>query len=652
MTKKVFISWSGSFSKLIAEHLHRHFFNYPRVLEPWISSHDITSGNAWFEETSEALNDSNYGVVCLTPGASKKPWINFEIGWLYGKLNNCKIITFEEQIDNPLACLQRLNGHEERTWFNLLREMIPEEVLPNEQIWDRVHRRFPEIEELFNLVNQSPYQYHCELDRQFSSIHDVMDGLKKNQYAQNNFLFQKIITKSYSDLITYSDNLQSTFAIPDSEYPKYLIHLQEQINPQPIVKAIALIGVKEDFWRFPIGDKIKNTSHEESTRIFSFTKKEDFQAYFPILKKHARRYKVYAISYQRLFNILGDMSKDFSIITSNNVSVVATYQDNSGLQNKISFISVSETIQDYVRSYDDLMRSSFTFPIDRDINYSEDEIINLSRKVFYGLTLYPRKTVEMSLYINVFDYDEHEAKHAYYSKMTERMITKCQGNFDKKQNNYLEVLEFGAGTGIFTMMLANRVTSKLKRLDAIEYDWHCYKILNIKTREFVNSHPEIKMTVYHEDSRTYDPLGKFDYIFSTFADHHIKINDKEIYFENVKKNLKPGGLMIVGDEFLRDHNPENKEDKEQALRDYHNHIIAIAEREGHDVLAELERQALESGLEEQGDFKVSCSQYEEFLINAGFKFKKEKIGPLDRDDIGGIYVYIAWLDDRNQFNTI
>jgi predicted O-methyltransferase YrrM len=226
--------------------------------------------------------------------------------------------------------------------------------------------------------------------------------------------------------------------------------------------------------------------------------------------------------------------------------------------------------------------------------------------------------------------------------MTKKMIALSQKYSNQKSNNCLEVLEFGAGTGIFTMILANEITNKLKRLDAIEFDWHCYKILNIKTREFKNSHSEIQVTVHHEDSRTYNPHGKFDYIFSTFADHHIKKNDKEIYFENVRKNLKSGGLMIVGDEFLREHEPENKEDKEQALRAYHNHIIEIAEREGHSVLVELERQALESGLEEQGDFKVSCSQYEQFLQDAGFKIeKKVKIGPLDLDNIGGIYVYVA-----------
>lgn len=237
--------------------------------------------------------------------------------------------------------------------------MIPENLRDDDDIWYRVNDKFPEIERLFKFIDKSPYQYHCELDRQFSRIHDVMDGLKRNKYAENNFLLQKVISKSYSDLITYSNNLKSTYSVPASEYPKYLIHLQESVKPIPIVKAIALVDVEEDFWRFPMGNKIKDTSNNESIRIFAFTKKEDLQAYFSILKEHARKYKVYAINYQRLFDILGDKARDFSIISNSDTSILATYQDESELQNKISFISASTTIQDYTRSYNDLMKSNF-----------------------------------------------------------------------------------------------------------------------------------------------------------------------------------------------------------------------------------------------------------------------------------------------------
>ncbi|MBD2609263.1 hypothetical protein H6G81_33355 [Scytonema hofmannii FACHB-248] len=117
---------------------------------------------------------------------------------------------------------------------------------------------------------------------------------------------------------------------------------------------------------------------------------------------------------------------------------------------------------------------------------------------------------------------------------------------------------------------------------------------------------------------------------------------KHSYLQNIKRNLQPDGLFIVGDEFLPPHNPNDQVAWQAALTAYHDHIIAIAQQQGETILASLEREALRSGLEQNGDFKVSCSQYEEFLLTNGFTFTHKKIDPLNQDDVGGVYVYQAW----------
>jgi hypothetical protein len=85
------------------------------------------------------------------------------------------------------------------------------------------------------------------------------------------------------------------------------------------------------------------------------------------------------------------------------------------------------------------------------------------------------------------------------------------------------------------------------------------------------------------------------------------------------------------------------------LKAYHEHIIEIAKQQREHELAKLEQKAWDSGLERKGDFKMSCTQYESALNRAGFKFHKKKIGPLDRDDIGGVYVFIASLEGDFSF---
>ena len=201
----------------------------------------------------------------------------------------------------------------------------------------------------------------------------------------------------------------------------------------------------------------------------------------------------------------------------------------------------------------------------------------------------------------------------------------------------MQAVRAGAGTGIFTKRLA--MIPNMSEIVALEIDWACFKKLLYNTQ---GKYPHL--TLLQEDSRTHNPEGKFHCVFSSFSDHHIKTKDKLLYFRNVRQNLLPGGLYIVGDEFLPSYKPDDEADRERALRAYHGHIIDIAREEGHEVLASLEEAALTSGLNRQGDFKLSCEEYEDLLTKSGFKFNPpEKIGPPDRDDIGGVYVYTIWV---------
>jgi hypothetical protein len=67
----------------------------------------------------------------------------------------------------------------------------------------------------------------------------------------------------------------------------------------------------------------------------------------------------------------------------------------------------------------------------------------------------------------------------------------------------------------------------------------------------------------------------------------------------------------------------------------------LALRDDRVQLSELENNALKSGLDMVGDFKRHEIMFEEELRSAGFKMLvKKKMGPVDRTDIGGVFVYV------------
>lgn len=258
----------------------------------------------------------------------------------------------------------------------------------------------------------------------------------------------------------------------------------------------------------------------------------------------------------------------------------------------------------------------------------------------------------MSEYIPVDDYDSFEERHAYYLEMMAEMATAFAQRRPRAEGGELargRVLELGAGTGHFTKRMAAQPDVDCV---AVEIDDVCFA----KLSENLGKNPDI--TLYREDSAAFRLDGeghRFHGVFSSFSDHHIRPENRGAYFENVKRHLAPGGAFIVGDEFLPEHDASDEADWRRALNAYHGHIIDVSrehaerlekigdpgEAYAHRKLMKLETEALQSGLGKIGDFKVARSEYEMSLQAHGFTFAATKIGPLDRDDVGGVYVYVA-----------
>jgi hypothetical protein len=105
---KVFISWSGKRSRLVAELLHNWIQCVIQAVEPWVSSHDIDRGAVWFSQISNELGASTQGIICLTRDNKDKPWILFEAGALAKGLTSSRVYTLlvdlkPEDIKDPLA---------------------------------------------------------------------------------------------------------------------------------------------------------------------------------------------------------------------------------------------------------------------------------------------------------------------------------------------------------------------------------------------------------------------------------------------------------------------------------------------------------------------------------------------------------------------
>lgn len=79
---KLFVSWSGEYSRQIAAALKQWIPAVIQSVEVFYSPEDIEKGDDWNSRLNQELEECKYGIVCLTPENVKAPWINFEAGAL------------------------------------------------------------------------------------------------------------------------------------------------------------------------------------------------------------------------------------------------------------------------------------------------------------------------------------------------------------------------------------------------------------------------------------------------------------------------------------------------------------------------------------------------------------------------------------------
>lgn len=117
---KLFISWSGEQSKVVARALKDWLPDVFPGLQVWMSDHDIHAGARWSDELGGELETSNFGIVCLTPGNLESPWVIFEAGALSKAIKEARVVPYrfqlrEADVGPPLSQFQGVDANEEGT---------------------------------------------------------------------------------------------------------------------------------------------------------------------------------------------------------------------------------------------------------------------------------------------------------------------------------------------------------------------------------------------------------------------------------------------------------------------------------------------------------------------------------------------------------
>ena len=138
---RVFVSWSGDRSRLIAESLREWLPYVLPAAQPWMSATDLDRGSRWSLEISEQLDKADVGIICLTPENLEAPWILFEAGALSKALTRSLVCTYLFQVKSaelkgPLAQFQATRADKPETHRLLvsMNRALGSDSLPEERL--------------------------------------------------------------------------------------------------------------------------------------------------------------------------------------------------------------------------------------------------------------------------------------------------------------------------------------------------------------------------------------------------------------------------------------------------------------------------------------------------------------------------------------
>lgn len=193
---KIFISWSGDESKDIALILKEWIPSVIQVAEPYVSSEDIDKGTRWASDISKELDNSSFGIICLTKSNLNAPWINFEAGALGKKVADGMVCPFlykikPSEISGPILQFQSTNSDNKDDVFKLIKSInnqcgkqfgnpsgfLKDDALERgfNQWWSVLEEKLASIKDYEEPVDKSKKNKENQLDRVSNVMENILE---------------------------------------------------------------------------------------------------------------------------------------------------------------------------------------------------------------------------------------------------------------------------------------------------------------------------------------------------------------------------------------------------------------------------------------------------------------------------------------------
>jgi hypothetical protein len=180
---KIFISWSGKRSRRVAKALRTFLQDVNQRIEPWMSETDIPIGSRWALDLAKELEETHFGIVCITQEALQSPWLLFEAGALSKSVRNARVCPYligleKKEISGPIAQFQCVEAMEESTYELLksINQTMENEGLTEERLKKYFLMFWPDLKAIIEEVSKTAFlspMLHTQLIDMFVSCFSI-----------------------------------------------------------------------------------------------------------------------------------------------------------------------------------------------------------------------------------------------------------------------------------------------------------------------------------------------------------------------------------------------------------------------------------------------------------------------------------------------
>ena len=118
---RVFISWAGEETREFARSFADWVALVLQEVEPFVSCGDIEPGERWSSKIDEWLEQTDFGILCVTRSNAMRPWLNYEAGALSKKVSaKARVVPYlldgkPSDFEEPLSLFNMCEANPEAT---------------------------------------------------------------------------------------------------------------------------------------------------------------------------------------------------------------------------------------------------------------------------------------------------------------------------------------------------------------------------------------------------------------------------------------------------------------------------------------------------------------------------------------------------------